>query len=128
MFLTVLWTSILIYSHMYYVLCIYGMSENKFIILIILILILINPSSNGMVERTNCTFKSMLRSMASDNYMTTWDAKLPLVMMAINNVIHKMTGFAPFRLQVAGNENMWIPADVMFGKANPINYHCWYHK
>ena len=85
-----------------------------------------NPSSNGMVERTNRTFKSMLRSMASDNYMTTWDTKLPLVMMALNNVIHKTTGFAPFRLQVAGNENMRIPADVMFGKANPINYHCWH--
>ena len=27
---------------------------------------------------------------------------------------------------MAGNENTRIPADLMFGIANPINYHCWY--
>ena len=85
-----------------------------------------NPSSNGMVERTNRTLKSMLQAMATNHYMTTWDAKLPLVMMAINNVIHRTTGFPPFRLQVAGNTDMRIPADLIYGKANPINYHC-YH-
>ena len=84
-----------------------------------------NPSSNGMVERTNRTIKSLLRAMANESYMTTWDVKLPLVMIAINNTIHRTTGYAPFRLQVVGNENMRVPADFMFGKPNPLNYHCY---
>ena len=84
-----------------------------------------NPPSNGMVERTNRTLKGLLRQMATENFMVSWDTKLPLAMMAINNVIHSTTGFTPFRLQVAGNEDMTIPADVMFGKPNSLNFHCY---
>ena len=84
-----------------------------------------NPSSNGMVERTNRTLKSLLRAMAGKHFLTTWDTKLPLAMCALNNVIHSTTGFSPFRLQVAGNEDMLLPSDIIFGKANPINYHCY---
>jgi len=85
-----------------------------------------NPSSNGMVERSNRTMKSLFRAMAKDRYRTTWDEKLPLVMIAMNLVVHSTTGFAPFRLQVAGNEDMRVPGDLIFGVPNPVNRHCYY--
>ena len=85
-----------------------------------------NPASNGMVERTNRTLKGLLKRMATQDYMTTWDAKLPLAQMAINSVTHSTTGFSPFRLQVAGNDEMRMPGELLFGRANSINYHCYY--
>ena len=83
-----------------------------------------NPSSNGMVERSNRTMKSLLKNMGDDMYMTTWDIKLPEAMIAMNNAVHKSTGFSPFRLQVAGNEDMRVPADLIFGTPSTANTHC----
>ena len=85
-----------------------------------------NPSSNGMVERSNRTMLSLLRNMAGRLYMTTWDRKLPMAMMAMNSAVHSTTGFAPFKLQVAGCEDMRLPHHLLYGKPEAMNYHCLY--
>ena len=58
--------------------------------------------------------------------MTTWDKKLPGAMMAMNSAVHSTTGFAPFRLQVAGSEDMRLPHHLLFGKPWALNVHCLY--
>ena len=85
-----------------------------------------NPSSNGMVERSNRTMISLLRNMGDRMYMTTWDRKLPLAMIAMNTAVHSTTGFAPFKLQVAGCEDMRMPHHLLYGKPRPLNVHCLY--
>ena len=85
-----------------------------------------NPASNGMVERSNRTMISLLRNMGGRDYMTTWDRKLPLAMVAMNTAVHSTTGFAPFKLQVAGGEDMRLPHHLLYGKPRGLNVHCLY--
>ena len=61
-----------------------------------------HPQTNGLVERQNRTFVSMLRVYCS-RYMTDWDRYLPQVMGAYNSTQHSTTGVSP-HMMLTGHE------------------------
>jgi len=74
------------------------------------------PWSNGMVERSNRSIKSMLRQLCWKVWKDSWDSKLPFVRMALNNTKHSTTGYTPHLLFFSRCENAVLPADLLYGK------------
>ena len=61
-----------------------------------------HPQTNGLVERQNRTFVSMLRVYCS-RYMEDWDRHLPQVMGAYNSTEYSTTGISP-HMMLTGHE------------------------
>jgi hypothetical protein len=74
------------------------------------------PWSNGMVERSNRSIKSMLRQLCWKVWVDSWDSKLPFVRMALNNTKHSTTGYTPHLLFFSRCENAVLPSDLLYGK------------
>ena len=53
-----------------------------------------NPCSNGLVERYNGTLNEMLCATTGE-HPTTWDQRIPLLMLAYRGTQHELTGFSP---------------------------------
>jgi hypothetical protein len=71
---------------------------------------LYHPSSDGMIERFNCTCVMMLSMFVNDR-RDNLDELLPFVMPAYRTSVHESTGYLPFRLMLG--EDCSLPADVM---------------
>ena len=67
---------------------------------------------DGLVERFNCTLKSMLSTTLRD-YPFDWEDRLRKVCMAYNTSIHSSTGYSPFYLMF-GREAR-LPLDTAYG-------------
>ena len=63
---------------------------------------LYHPQTDGLVERFNRTFKSMLKKVASEEGQD-WDTLLQYILFAYREVPQAATGFSPFEL-VFGRE------------------------
>ena len=74
------------------------------------------PWSNGMVERSNKSIKAMLRQQCWDVWGESWNTKLPIVRMALNNTKHSTTGYTPHMLFFARCEEAILPADLLYGR------------
>ena len=68
-----------------------------------------HPASDGLVERCNRTLLMMLAMFAGEN-RDDWDDLLQAVMMAYHSIVHKSTGFSPYRLMFG--EECTLPMDV----------------
>jgi hypothetical protein len=71
-----------------------------------------NPQANGLTEKTNSTFISMLRAYCSDN-QSSWDVYLPLLVFAHNSATSASTGESPYYL-LYGRDPI-LPIDLLFG-------------
>lgn len=69
-----------------------------------------HPQTNGLVERFNCTLKSMLRKVLKDE-KRGWDRMLPYVLFAYREVPQATLGFSPFELQYG--RDIRGPLDVL---------------
>ena len=70
------------------------------------------PQSDGLVERTNRTLKTMLKTVvnaAKDD----WDDHLPYLVMAYRSTIQESTGCTPNLLMLGRETN--LPVDLMYG-------------
>lgn len=56
-----------------------------------------HPQSNGLVERWNATFKSMLRHVVNE-HSRDWDRYIPCLLWAYREVPNETTGVSPFEL------------------------------
>ncbi|XDV14345.1 hypothetical protein PO909_014616 [Leuciscus waleckii] len=70
-----------------------------------------HPISSGQVERSNRTVVAMLRKYVSAN-QKDWDAKLPLVLMAIRATPQESTKVAPFELMTG--RQMTLPLHLLY--------------
>lgn len=57
-----------------------------------------HPSSNGLVERMNQTVEQVLRTALDTELLATWEEKLPIVEMSINNSSLFHSEYTPFYL------------------------------
>ena len=64
-----------------------------------------HPQTNGLVERQNRTFVSMLRVYCS-RYMTDWDRYLPQVMGAYNSTQYSTTGVSPLMMLIGHEKSL----------------------
>ena len=80
------------------------------------------PWSNGMVERSNQTIKSILKTACEDMYRIDWDKKLPYIRMALNNTTHATTGATPHELWFSRCEKARLPVDLLCGKPPQVEY------
>ena len=76
---------------------------------------LYHPQTNGMVERSNRTVKSMLRQCTSDN-PKNWDIFLPYLLFVYRDVPQESTGLSAFKL-IYGR-SVGKPLDQEFKKHN----------
>jgi hypothetical protein len=72
-----------------------------------------HPQGDGLVERFNRTLLEMLSKWVNEN-QTTWDDRLPHVMMAYRSSPQASTQFSPHFLMF-GRE-VQLPLDVVFGQ------------
>ena len=56
-----------------------------------------HPQTDGLVERFNVTFKSMIKKFTSKN-KKDWDEYLPYLLFAYREVPQESTGFSPFEM------------------------------
>lgn len=56
-----------------------------------------HPQSQGAVERSNQTMKSILRKYALE-FNTNWDEELPYLLFVLRDMPPKSTGFTPYEL------------------------------
>ena len=54
-----------------------------------------SPKSNGQVERINRDLRGMLAKLAEPMEHSDWVEKLDRVEFAINNTVHRATGYSP---------------------------------
>ena len=71
-----------------------------------------NPKSDGLVERSNQTLKSMLKTMVGDAHHK-WNDHLPYVLMAYRSSVQESTKFTPNMLML--NRETTLPVDLMYG-------------
>ena len=69
-----------------------------------------HPQTDGLVERTNQTLKTILSSH-SPNHGDNWEKYLQLAAYAINNLTHEVTRYSPFFLLKG-----YIPSDAHDGE------------
>ena len=72
-----------------------------------------HPMGNGQVERLNCTFCNMLKTL-SENDKRHWNKHLSKLAFAYNSTVNKSTGFSPFYLMF-GRKSI-LPIDYVFKK------------
>ncbi|KAL5484320.1 hypothetical protein EMCRGX_G020794 [Ephydatia muelleri] len=66
-----------------------------------------HPQTDGLVERSNQTLKSMLRKSGTDGGKE-WDKKIPYLLFAYREVPQASTGFSPFELLYGRDVNYLI--------------------
>ena len=76
-----------------------------------------SPWSNGMVERSNRTIKSVLKCMGRLDKLDDgeWWEKLPYIRMAINMTPHSTTGMTPFKVWMSRAADALMPTDLIYG-------------
>ena len=57
-----------------------------------------HPQSQGLIEQSNGTMKTMLASMLLEQKTDDWPSLLPKIMFNLNTQKHSKTGFTPFQL------------------------------
>ena len=59
-----------------------------------------NPQGNGMAEKANGTFNTILRMGIGGNIESdTWDTHIPAAVFAYRHAVHDSTGYSPFFLE-----------------------------
>ncbi|XP_050710863.1 protein NYNRIN-like isoform X1 [Eriocheir sinensis] len=73
----------------------------------------LHPQSDGMVERFNWTLGQELAKQCN-NDQSSWDQKLPALLMAYRSAAHETTGYSPAKLMF-GRE-LRLPVDLLTGR------------
>ena len=66
-----------------------------------------HPTSNGAVERVNCTIQEFLRSLQSD--AASWAEAVPQAVIAYNNLIHSELQMSPSKFLLSNKHNRHSP-------------------
>ena len=74
-----------------------------------------HPQSDGLVERLNCTFLTMLSTITQERPFN-WEDHLHHLCMAYNTSVQPTTGYTPFYLMFGWKARM--PINVMYGQPN----------
>ena len=67
-----------------------------------------HPQTDGLVEMSNQTLKSMLHKAASQEGKKDWDRLIQFLLFAYREVPQESTGFFPFKLMY-GRDVHWTP-------------------
>jgi hypothetical protein len=77
-----------------------------------------------MVERSNRTIKQAPRQMCQEEHQEDWDEHLPYIRMALNATKHSATGLTPHMLFFSRCEEMLLPIDLAYGRAEVKTWRC----
>ena len=69
------------------------------------------PQSNGLVERSNKSIKTILRQACKG--VQEWDDLLPKIRGCLNATIHRSTGVTPFKMFFSRCEEPRLPLDLL---------------
>ena len=73
-----------------------------------------NPPVNGMVERTNCTVKNLLRNLIITTNCPATIGKLAEIRCAYNNTVHSTTGFTLHQLKFSQSWEARLPTELFY--------------
>ena len=74
------------------------------------------PQASGMVERLNSTLTSILRALVHE-HPGSWDASLPLALLAYNTAYHRTLKESPFFIFFLRDPN--LPYSTLLGSQSP---------